>query len=116
MEVQKVDKPWGYEIIYAKTDAYIGKILHINKGGCLSLQYHETKDESFYVQKGKVKLEVAPNKNSPLKEMILEVGGSYHVKPGTLHRMSAIEESDILEVSTPHLNDIVRLSDKYGRV
>ena len=112
--MKKVDKPWGYELIFAQTNNYAGKILHINKDEKLSLQYHKTKEETIYLSRGLMKLEIEQDGN--LLEVILQVGESYHIPPGTKHRFSALEECDIFEVSTPQLDDIVRLEDQYGRV
>jgi len=115
MEVRKVQKPWGYEIIYAVTSKYVGKVLHVNKGESLSLQYHKTKDETIHVHSGKLRFLTAAQEGLPLQELILSPGQSFHIKPGVVHRMIALEDTDILEVSTPELDDIVRLEDRYGR-
>lgn len=115
MEVKKVVKPWGYELIYAVTPKYVGKVLHVNKGESLSLQYHKVKDETIHIQTGKLRFLTAPKTGEPLQELILEPGQSFHIKPGVVHRMVAIEDTDILEVSTPELDDVVRLEDRYGR-
>ena len=109
-EVKKNEKPWGYELIFAHTDAYAGKILVINKGEELSLQYHERKQESIYVYKGKIRLMFENNRH------ILKSGDSFHIPPKTVHRMKALETSEIFEVSTPELEDVVRLKDHYGRM
>jgi mannose-6-phosphate isomerase len=104
-----VTKPWGYELIYALTSRYAGKILHVIKGKQLSLQRHKVKDESMYVLKGKIVL------TFNAREYILNEGNSVHIPAATVHRVYAIEEADILEVSTPELDDVVRLADDYGR-
>jgi mannose-6-phosphate isomerase-like protein (cupin superfamily) len=112
---KRVDKPWGYEIIYAHTDRYVGKILHINPGEALSLQYHRRKDETLYLLDGEYELEVEENGQMVCYSM--RPGDSYRVTPNTKHRMTTGESScEILEVSTPELEDVVRLEDRYGRV
>src|ERR1035438_6883966 len=113
MEVRIVKKPWGFELIFAVTEKYVGKVLHINKGEALSLQYHNVKDETIHVQKGAIKFLTAPKPGMPLKEQVLEPGQSFHITPGLVHRMVAIEDTDLLEVSTPELDDVVRLEDRY---
>ena len=115
MEVRKITKPWGYEIIWAITPRYVGKVLHVNKGESLSLQYHNEKDETIHVQNGKLRFQTAEKTGLPLRELVLEPGQSFHIKPGVVHRMIALEDTDILEVSTPELDDVVRLEDRYGR-
>ena len=114
-DVRKVAKPWGYELIFAHTDSYAGKILHVDAGEALSLQYHEVKDETLYLLSGKYELTIGTPHN--IKVVQVEPGDSYRVTPGTYHRMVAgITGCDIVEVSTPELDDIVRLDDRYGRV
>lgn len=115
MKTKYVEKPWGHELIYAVTERYVGKVLHINKGEALSLQYHEKKDETIYIQKGKIKFLTSEAPDKPLKEMVLSQGQSFHITPRLVHRMEALEDTDILEVSTPELDDVVRLEDRYGR-
>lgn len=115
METRTVQKPWGYELIYAVTDRYVGKVLHVKKGEALSLQYHNVKDETIHVRTGKIKFFTASGPDQPLKETILEPGMSFHITPKLVHRMVALEDTDILEVSTPELDDVVRLEDRYGR-
>ena len=110
----KVEKPWGYELLYAHTDAYVGKILHIEAGHRLSLQYHRMKDETIYLMRGLLELEV--EKGGRMVRLQMNPGESYHIPPGTKHRMKALRNCDILEVSTPQLDDVVRLEDDYGRV
>jgi mannose-6-phosphate isomerase len=110
----KVEKPWGYEVRWAITDRYLGKILHIDAGEALSLQYHEQKDESLLVVKGALDLEL-DDANGELLKHRLEVGDTVHVRPGQRHRMTAVEDTDIFEVSTPEIDDVVRLEDRYGR-
>lgn len=114
MSIAKVEKPWGYELIFANTPSYVGKILHITKDHKLSLQYHNIKTETIYLYSGKMLFQVE-DKNKTLIDIILNPGDSYHIPPLTTHRMVAIETCDVFEVSTPHLDDIVRLQDLYGR-
>lgn len=112
--IRRVDKPWGYEIIFAHTDRYVGKILHVDPGHALSLQYHEKKDETLYLRDGEVELQV--EENGELISTVLRGGDSYRITPFTRHRMVAGEYGcDIIEVSSPELDDVVRLEDRYGR-
>lgn len=111
---KRVPKPWGYELIYAATDQYVGKIIHINKGEMLSLQYHNLKDETIYILRGVMDY-VVEGPDGKMRTLRLEEGMSYHTVPGQKHRMVAVEDVDVLEVSTPHLDDVVRLEDRYGR-
>ncbi len=111
---KKVEKPWGYELIWAHTERYVGKILHIHKGESLSYQYHRIKDETIYLLHGLMELEIGDEKGREKQQ--LEPGACVHIAPGTRHRMTALEDCDILEVSTPELDDVVRLEDRYGRV
>jgi len=115
IEDTKVEKPWGYELRWAITDRYLGKVLHLNKGESLSLQYHERKDECQYVIKGAVDMELG-GPDGQLTRRRMTVGDTLHITPGTRHRLTAIEDSDIFEVSTPEIDDVVRLEDRYGRV
>lgn len=110
----RVGKPWGYEIIWAKTDRYVGKILHIDAGHVLSLQYHNLKDESIYVMTGEIVLRL--KQGETLIERRLRQGESFHVRPKLVHQFEAVVSSDLLEASTPEIDDIVRLQDRYGRV
>ena len=112
--VTRIPKPWGYELIWAHTDRYVGKILHVNRGEVLSLQYHEMKDETLFVVQGKVRLSVRRENDSA--DLILETGDAFHIPPGMIHRLEALEDSDVAEASTPELSDVVRLEDRYGRV
>ena len=114
IEDTKVDKPWGYELRWAITDRYAGKVLHVNKGEALSLQYHERKDEYQYVIKGAVDIELA-GPDGALTTRRMKVGDTLHITPGTRHRLTAVEDTDIFEVSTPEIDDVVRLEDRYGR-
>jgi len=111
---KRVPKPWGYELWYAHTDSYAGKILHVDRGHRLSLQYHHVKDESAYLLSGRVLLVQGPTAQE-LEERELEPGSVWRNLPGQVHTIEALEDSDVLEVSTPHLDDVVRLSDSYGR-
>ena len=113
---KKVEKPWGHEIWWARTDRYVGKILHVRKGESLSLQYHKVKDETILLQSGRLLFETrAVGEEGDLKRLEMEPGDVFHIVPGTLHRMTGLEDCDILEVSTPELDDVVRLEDRYGR-
>jgi len=112
--LRKVDKPWGHEIIWAETAAYVGKILFIRKGQKLSLQYHNVKEETIYVHSGSMIF--TAGEEGRLVEKKLGPGESHHIPPLMQHRMEAIEDCTVFEVSTPHLDDVVRLEDAYGRV
>ena len=111
---RKVDKPWGYEIWYAWTDRYVGKIIHVNKGEKLSLQYHNDKDETSYLLKGRLLLTKGPSVDQLTVTEIGE-GHQWRNRPGEIHTIEGVEDADVLEVSTPHLEDVVRLQDSYGR-
>ena len=111
---RRVEKPWGYEDIWAETEHYVGKILTIEKGRRLSLQYHERKDESILVIRGRLRLELE-NDGGVLETLELAVGEARRIAPGRRHRFGAIEDCELLEVSTPELDDVVRLEDDYGR-
>ena len=113
-EIVHIPKPWGYELIWGRTDRYVGKVLHVNQGESLSLQYHEMKDETLFVIRGKVALTVRDE--SEERQITLEVGQAFHIPPRLIHRIAAIEDADIVEVSTTELDDVVRLEDRYGRV
>jgi len=111
---KRVEKPWGYELIFAHTDRYAGKILHVNAGEALSLQYHEEKEETLYLQEGEYELFV--EEDGEIVRLEMKAGDVYHIRPGTRHRMVAGPDGcDIFEVSTPELHDVVRLEDRYGR-
>ena len=112
-EVRRVDKPWGYELHWAVTDRYVGKIIHVNKGHALSLQYHNVKDETIYLWSGRLLFEIEVDGTLTKHEM--QPGEAVHVTPKTVHRMTAIDDCDIFEVSTPELQDVVRIQDRYGR-
>ena len=111
--VKRVPKPWGHEIIWAHTDRYVGKVLHINAGHALSVQYHERKDETVYLLSGEMKYWV--KLGDELEDVRLGKGDAFRITPGTVHYMEAITDCDILEASTPELDDVVRLKDRYGR-
>ena len=110
----KVDKPWGYEVVWAHTDRYVGKILHIEPGHCLSLQYHERKHESIYVLRGRMIFRYRDEAGA-LREREMIAGEAQQVPTGMVHQFEALERTDVLEASTPHLDDVVRLEDRYGR-
>ena len=112
-EVTRVEKPWGYELHWAKTERYVGKLIHVNKGQALSLQYHNVKDETIYLWSGRILFEIEIGGELVQRDML--PGEAVHITPKTVHRMTAIEDSDIFEVSTPELDDVVRLQDNYGR-
>lgn len=109
----RVDKPWGHEIIWARTDRYVGKILHVKAGHVLSLQYHNRKDETMYVLSGELILRIRPG--AELESRPFRAGESVHVPAGLVHQIEAVADSDVLEASTPELDDLVRLQDRYGR-
>jgi mannose-6-phosphate isomerase len=113
LPVNRVPKPWGYELIFAKTERYVGKILHVDRGEILSLQYHEIKEETLFVLAGELKLTIEVDGDR--RELTLQAGQAFHIAPRTIHRMEAIEDTDVAEVSTPELDDVVRLEDRYGR-
>ncbi len=111
---ERTDKPWGHEVVWALTDRYCGKVLHVEAGEALSLQYHEQKDETLYLLSGVAEVE-SGSLGGELAAVRAEAGWSLHVTPRTVHRLRAIETCDFLEVSTPDLDDVVRLEDRYGR-
>ena len=114
-DTRKVEKPWGHELIWALSDRYCGKVLFVKAGCALSLQFHREKEESWLVQSGKAMLELGDAGDAVLNEEVIVPGQAFHYRPGTVHRITAIEDTTILEVSTPHLDDVVRLEDLYGR-
>ena len=113
LDIRRVPKPWGYELIFARTEKYVGKILHVNKGESLSLQYHEMKDETLYVVSGELMLTV--EWDGDRRELPLRQGEAFHIPPGLIHRMQAVVDTDVAEVSTTELDDVIRLEDRYGR-
>jgi mannose-6-phosphate isomerase-like protein (cupin superfamily) len=112
---RRVDKPWGYELIWAETAEYVGKLLFVKAGQALSLQFHRVKDESWLVQGGRAKLELGSPGEAVLRTEVIGAGAAFHYPPGTVHRITALEDTTIVEVSTPQLDDVVRLEDRYGR-
>jgi mannose-6-phosphate isomerase len=114
-EPRKVEKPWGYELIWAETDTYVGKVLFVKAGESLSLQFHRVKDESWLVQQGRAKLELGSAGDAMLAQEVIGAGATFRFRPGTVHRITALEDTTIVEVSTNHLDDVVRLEDRYGR-
>ena len=114
-DVTHVPKPWGHETIWAHTDRYVGKILHIKAGQALSVQYHERKDETVYLLSGEMIYWVQLEGDSAPRDVRLQCGESFRITPGTIHYMEAVTDCDVLEASTPELDDVVRLKDRYGR-
>jgi mannose-6-phosphate isomerase len=111
--MRRVDKPWGHELIWAEAGSYVGKILHIKAGQKLSRQYHNKKEETFLVQTGEMDLEIGSG--ADLKTIRMKALDTFHCVPKTIHRMVAVTDVDVVEVSTPELDDVVRLEDVYGR-
>lgn len=109
----RVEKPWGYELIWARTDRYAGKILHVTAGHVLSCQYHNQKDETMHVLSGELILRLGHGKD--LVERQFLAGQSVHIPAGLVHQIEAVVDTDVLEASTAELDDLVRLSDRYGR-
>ena len=114
-EPRQVEKPWGWELIWALTDRYCGKLLFVRSGESLSLQYHEAKDESWYVQEGRAELELASVGDGDRERVEIQAGDCFRFRPQTVHRLRAAEDTLIIEVSTPEIDDVVRLEDAYGR-
>jgi mannose-6-phosphate isomerase len=112
---ERVEKPWGHELIWAKTGRYAGKTLFVRAGQSLSLQFHRRKEESWYVLEGRAKLELGRAGEAVTKKEVIGAGAAFHFEAGTVHRVTAVEDTTILEVSTPELDDVVRLEDSYGR-
>jgi mannose-6-phosphate isomerase-like protein (cupin superfamily) len=114
-EPQRIEKPWGHELVWALSEQYAGKLLSVKAGQRLSLQFHKEKDESWYLLEGRAKLEFAgPGEKATTSEVVTP-GAAFRIKPGTVHRITAVEDVLMLEVSTPHLDDVIRLEDEYGR-
>ena len=111
--MKRTEKPWGYELLWAHTDKYVGKLLHIDAGHALSKQYHQVKDETILVLKGQLTLEIGDGDTA--ETLIMNPDDTFHVTPGTIHRFVANQSVDLVEVSTPELGDVVRLEDRYGR-
>ena len=114
-EPVRIEKPWGHELLWAHADDYVGKVLFVRRGASLSLQFHREKDESWYVQSGRAELELGGVGEAVLVTEVVGPGACFRFRPGTVHRVKALEDTTILEVSTPELDDIVRLEDAYGR-
>jgi mannose-6-phosphate isomerase-like protein (cupin superfamily) len=110
----RVEKPWGYELIWARTDRYVGKILHVNKGHVLSCQYHNFKDETMHVLTGELILRTQVD-GQPMAERPFRAGESVHIPAKLIHQIEAMVDTDVLEASTPELDDLVRITDRYGR-
>ena len=113
--LRKIDKPWGFELLWARTDTYAAKVLHIAKGHRLSLQYHERKHETILLHAGRMLLTLEDEQGA-LREIYVGPGEAYHIPAGRQHRMTALEDCEVFEVSTSELDDVVRLDDAYGRV
>jgi mannose-6-phosphate isomerase-like protein (cupin superfamily) len=111
---RRVEKPWGYELIWAETELYVGKILHVNAGEALSVQMHEKKDETLHLLAGELILRAGPSPEA-LEPVRFREGDSFRVRPGTVHKIEAVTDVDVLEASTAHLDDVVRFTDRYGR-
>ena len=111
---QKTEKPWGFELLFAYTPKYAGKVIFVKKGHRLSLQYHEKKDESLYIYEGKALMQTEGS-NGHMVSTIVQPGFCVRIPPLTKHRLEAIEDTTFLEVSTPELEDVARLEDDYGR-
>lgn len=109
----RVEKPWGHELIWARTARYVGKVIHVRAGHALSLQYHDRKEETLLLWRGRLRFELREGDDARSWEMA--PGDRVHVRPGAVHRMTAIEDCDVFEVSTPELDDVVRIEDRYGR-
>jgi mannose-6-phosphate isomerase-like protein (cupin superfamily) len=112
--VRRIEKPWGYEFVWAETDRYVAKLIHMRAGSRLSLQYHRVKDETMLLQSGEVEL-LLEEDDGTLVSRRLTAGVSVRIQPGRRHRLTAITDSDVIEVSTPELDDVVRLEDDHGR-
>jgi mannose-6-phosphate isomerase len=114
-EPRKVEKPWGHELIWAESEQYVGKLLFVKAGESLSLQFHSVKDESWLVQDGRAKLELGSAGDAVLRVEVVGAGATFRFRPGTVHRVTALEDTTIIEVSTTELDDVIRLEDRYGR-
>lgn len=111
---RRVDKPWGHELWFAHTNRYAGKLLHVTAGHRLSVQFHEHKDETSYLLSGRILLSQGDDADT-LQEVEIGPGAVWRNKPGVVHTIAALEDAVVLEVSTPELDDVVRLADRYGR-
>jgi mannose-6-phosphate isomerase-like protein (cupin superfamily) len=114
-QLERVEKPWGYELLWAKAEAYAGKILFVRAGHALSLQFHREKDESWYMLEGRAEIELGAVGQAVTASEVVGPGAAFRFRPGTVHRVRAVTDTKILEVSTPQLDDVVRLEDEYGR-
>ena len=112
---ERVEKPWGHELIFAVAESYVGKLIFVKAGESLSLQFHRQKDEAWYILEGRAEVELGAPGESILSSEVVEPGASFRFPPGTVHRVKALADTTILEVSTPELDDVVRLEDRYGR-
>ena len=115
VEPRRVEKPWGWELVWAHAESYAGKVLFVRAGHQLSLQFHNEKDESWYVQSGSAEIQLGDAGVAVLSTEVVRAGACFRFRPGTVHRIKALEDTTILEVSTPQLHDVVRLEDDYGR-
>ncbi len=113
-EVERIEKPWGHEIVFARTEKFAAKVIHVRQGEQLSLQFHREKDEVVYVHEGRIELEIGEPGRQPDVEVV-GAGRAFHLAPGVVHRWRELEDTVILEVSTPELDDVVRVEDRYGR-
>jgi mannose-6-phosphate isomerase len=113
-EPRRVEKPWGWELVWAEAEEYVGKLLFVRAGHSLSRQYHREKDESWLVHEGRATLELG-RLESDHEALEIGPGDAFHYPAGTVHRLTAVEDTLIVEVSTPQLDDVVRLEDRYGR-
>jgi mannose-6-phosphate isomerase len=113
--VQRIEKPWGHELLWALTDRYCGKLIFVRAGQALSLQFHNVKDEAWYIESGRAELELARPGERMTDLEVVGPGAAFHFPPGTVHRVTALEDTTIFEVSTPEIDDVVRLEDRYGR-
>jgi mannose-6-phosphate isomerase len=111
---RRIEKPWGYELIYALTEQYCGKLIFVRAGEALSLQYHRVKDETLYLSEGLAEVEIG-EQDQQHPASAVRPGAAFRIRPGVVHRLRALEDSLFLEVSTPELDDVVRLDDRYGR-
>jgi len=115
IDARRVEKPWGWELVWAETEHYAGKLLFVKSGGALSLQFHREKDEAWHILEGRLEIQLGEPGDAILNTEIVGAGASFHFPPGTVHRARGVQDSLIVEVSTPHLDDVVRLDDDYGR-
>jgi len=115
VDARRVEKPWGWELIWAETERYVGKVLFVRAGEALSLQFHRVKDEAWFVQSGRARIELGNSGDAVLNEEVVAAPAYFRFAPGTVHRVTALEDTTIFEVSTPELDDVVRLEDRYGR-